>query len=161
MKIQSESDASKYYDVQLVSGHYLCNCPNFQYKAKECKHIKKIRNEGTSMNQTQGVIQAKSISGLKINEEWYNLKVPTNITNFGETFKGQRVSVDWEEAQGRRYINTLTLEPKPSELIQKRITRISSMKLAVAIATQFNVKTETELFKLANKIEEYINEAQP
>lgn len=39
-QVQSESDPSKYYTVRRLStGEYRCECPNFVYREKRCKHI--------------------------------------------------------------------------------------------------------------------------
>lgn len=43
--IKSDTDKNKTYTVRLTpDGQYLCNCPHFLFRNKECKHIYKVKH---------------------------------------------------------------------------------------------------------------------
>ncbi len=56
--IRSESDPSIFYRVsRRSSGEYECSCPVWKFKRQECKHIRKIKEGGSSCKADSGEVR--------------------------------------------------------------------------------------------------------
>ena len=53
-KVESFTEPGKFYNVEKFGEEFICDCPSFEHRHLECKHIKKVKNdidiEGVSGN---------------------------------------------------------------------------------------------------------------
>ena len=79
-KVESFTEKGKFYNVEKFGEEYVCDCPSFENRHMECKHIKKVKKdiniEGESSTglstkpdtKQEEKFEAKTISGYPLDE---------------------------------------------------------------------------------------------
>jgi len=74
MEIKSTTDAAKQYIVSFKRGRWMCSCPAWIYRRKECKHIKlaqsgQVKSESVTVTKSERIGISPSVNRVYVFNE--------------------------------------------------------------------------------------------
>lgn len=108
-KVESFTEKGKFYTVEKFGEEFICDCPSFEYRHIECKHIKKVKND---IDLEFGGKSGKAETKKPSNKTEYSLIYKKNIIKalIKNTIKQQNMYEKNPESFDKRYYTLKQIE---------------------------------------------------